>query len=90
MDLDLGWSFTFDFDNFILISILQTTDVSFMPRVAVWISLYAWLIHGFGLCIFPSEPKKQDKIQELLQSQTTTPPVLDTILIEKQAIILPR
>ena len=29
----------FDFDKFILISNLQTTDVSFMPRVAVWISL---------------------------------------------------
>ena len=39
-----------------------------MPRVAVWISLHAWLIHGFGLCIFPSHPKKQDKIQPLLQS----------------------
>ena len=23
-----------------------------MPRVAVWISLHTWLIHGFGLCIF--------------------------------------
>ena len=69
MDLELGWSFTFDFDNFfILISNLQTTDVSFMPRVAVWISLHAWLIHGFGLCVFASHPKKQDKIQPLLQS----------------------
>ena len=38
--------FTFDFDKFILISNLQATDVSFMPRVAVWISLHAWLIHG--------------------------------------------
>ena len=33
-------SFTSDFDRFILISNLQTTDVSFMPRVAVWISLH--------------------------------------------------
>ena len=32
--------FDFDFDKFILISNLQTTDVSFMPRVAVWISLH--------------------------------------------------
>ena len=43
-----------------------------MPRVAVavavWISLHAWLIHGNGLCIFPSHRKKQDKIQPLLQS----------------------
>ena len=68
MDLEYVWSFTFDFDKFILISILQNTDVSFMPRVAVWISLHAWLIHGFGLCIFPSHLKKQDKIQPLLQS----------------------
>ena len=68
MDLEYGWSFTFDFDKFILISILQNTDVSFMPKVAVWISLHAWLIHGFGLSIFPSHPKKQDKIQPLLQS----------------------
>ena len=66
MDLQYGWSFTFDFDKFILISDLQTTDVSFMPRVAVWISLDAWFIHGFGLCIFPSHAKKQDKIQPLL------------------------
>ena len=68
MDFVQGWSFTFDFDKFILISNLQTTDVSFMPRVAVWISLHACLIHGFGLCIFPSHPKIQDKIQPLLQS----------------------
>ena len=68
MDLEKGWSLTFDFDKFILISNLQTTDVSFMPRVAVWISLHAWLIHVFVLCIFPSHPKKQDKIQPLLQS----------------------
>ena len=68
MDLEEGWSFTFDFDKFILISNLQTTDVSFMPRVAVWIALHAWLIHCFVLCIFPSHPKKQDKIQPLLQS----------------------
>ena len=60
--------FTFDFDKFILISNLQTTDVSFMQRVEVWISLHALLIHGFGLCILPSHPKKQDKIQPLLQS----------------------
>ena len=43
-----------------------------MPRVAVavavWISFHAWLIHGFGFCIFPSHRKKQDKIQPLLQS----------------------
>ena len=32
MDLEKGWSFTFDFDKFILISYLQTTDVSFMPE----------------------------------------------------------
>ena len=51
MDLEKGWSFTFDFDKFILISILETTDVSFMPRVAVFISLHAWLIHGF-FCVF--------------------------------------
>ena len=50
---------------------MQTTDVSFMPRVAVWISLHAWFIHGFVLCIFPSRPKKQDKIQPLLQSLLT-------------------
>ena len=68
MDLEYWWSFTFDFDKFILISNLQTTDVSFMPRVAVWISFHAWLVHGFGLWIFPSHPKKQDKIQPLLQS----------------------
>ena len=68
MDLEKGWSFSFDFDKFILISNLRTTDVSFMPRVAVWISLHASLIHGFGLCIFSSPPKKQDKIQPLLQS----------------------
>ena len=34
MDLEYGWNFTFDFDKFILISNLQTTDVSFMPRIA--------------------------------------------------------
>ena len=43
-----------------------------MPRVAVavavWISFHACLIHGFGLCIFPSHPEKKDKIQPLLQS----------------------
>ena len=39
-----------------------------MPKVAVWISLHAWLIYGFGLLIFPSHPNKQDKIQPLLQS----------------------
>ena len=50
-----------------LSSYLKTTDVSFMPRVAVWISLHTWLIHGFGLCIFPSHPKKQDKILPLLK-----------------------
>ena len=55
-------------DKFILISNLQTTDIRFIPRVAVSISLHAWLIHGIGLCIFPSHPKKQDKIQPLLQS----------------------
>ena len=59
MDLEKGWSFTFDFDRFILISNLQTMDVSFMPKVAVWISLHTWLIHGFILCIFVSHPKKQ-------------------------------
>ena len=68
MDLDEGWSFTFDFDKFILISNLQNTDVSFMPRVEVWISLHAWLIHGIVLCIFNSHSKKQDKIQPILQS----------------------
>ena len=72
MDLESGWSFTFDFDKFILIYNLQTTDVSFMPRVAVavavWISLHAWLIQGFGLCIYHEHRKKQDKIQPLLQS----------------------
>ena len=68
MDLEEGWSFTFDFDIFILISNLQTTNVIFMPGVAVWISLNTWLIHGFGLFIFPSHPKRQDKIQPLLQS----------------------
>ena len=41
MDLEQGLSFTLDFDKFILISNLETTDVSFMPRVAVWISLHA-------------------------------------------------
>ena len=41
MDLEEGQSFTFDFDKFILISNLQTTDVSFMRTVAVWISLHA-------------------------------------------------
>ena len=66
MDLELEWSLTFDFDKFILTSNLQTTDVSLMPRVAVWISLHTWLIHGFGLCISASHPKKQDKIQLLL------------------------
>ena len=76
MDLEYWWSFTFDFDKFILISDLQTTDVSFMPRVAVWISLHAWFIHGFGLCIFPSHPKKQDKIQPLLQSTLRLPFIL--------------
>ena len=55
--------------SFTLSSYLKTTDVSFMPRVAVWISLHAWLILGFGLCIFPSHAKKQDKIQSLLQSK---------------------
>ena len=39
MDLKYGQTFTFDFDKFILISNLKTTDISFMPRVAVWISL---------------------------------------------------
>ena len=68
MDCEQGWSFTFYFDRFILISNLQTRNVSFMPWVAVSISLHAWLIHCFGLCIFPSHPKKQDKIQPLLQS----------------------
>ena len=68
MDLEYGWSFTFDFDKFIFISNLQTTDVSFIARVAVWISLHAWLIQGFGLCIFPLDPKKVDNIQPLLQS----------------------
>ena len=57
---------TFDFDKFILISNLQTTYVSLMPRVAVWNSLHTRLIHVFGLCIFASHPKKQDKIQALL------------------------
>ena len=47
----VGWSFTFDFDKFILISNLQTTDVSFMPRVAVGISLHALLIHAL-VCVF--------------------------------------
>ena len=68
MDLEWGWSFTFDFDKLILISNLHTTDVSFMPRVPVWISLHAWLIHGFGLCIFSSHPKNQYEIHPLLQS----------------------
>ena len=31
---------TFDFDRFILISNLESTDVSFMPRVVVWISFH--------------------------------------------------
>ena len=35
-----GVAVKFDFDKFILISNLQTMDVSFMPRVAVWISLH--------------------------------------------------
>ena len=61
MDLEYGWSFTFDFDKFILICDLQTTDVSFMSRVEVWISLHASLIHCFGLCILPSHPKKKTK-----------------------------
>ena len=33
-----------------------------MPIVGVWISLHAWLIHGFGLCIFPSRPMKEKQI----------------------------
>ena len=53
-NLIIDWEkmYAIHFDKFILISNLQTTDVSFMPRVAVWISLHAWLIHGFDLCIF--------------------------------------
>ena len=39
-----------------------------MPRVAVWISFHACLVRGLGLCILPSHPKKQDKIQPMLQS----------------------
>ena len=64
----VGVKFHFWLDMVILISNLQTTDVSFIPRVLVWICLHAWLIHGFVLCIFISHPKKQDKIQPLLQS----------------------
>ena len=44
-----------------LSSYSKTTDVSFMTRVAVWISLHAWLILGFGLCIFPSHAKNKRK-----------------------------
>ena len=68
MDLEKGGSFNFDFDKFILISNLQTSDVIFMPRVAVCFTLLTWFIHGFGLSIFPSHPKKQEKFQPLLQS----------------------
>ena len=61
IDSEKRWSITFDFDKFILISNLQTTDVSFMPRVAVWISLHAWLIHGFGfLFSYTSKETRQN------------------------------